>query len=127
MPEIVEALVRQARIPKDRLEATGHGDPVHRRPDGRGENEAPIINVPSRSGEQTVAPLAEMVATQGRDDECWKGDRAMARQRLRRDQLESAVDPLQSLSHGDDAILRIDVLPSQAQDLTLAQAGPDGQ
>jgi hypothetical protein len=124
--EVVEALAGKPGIAKDRLEPTGHGDPVHGRTNGRREHQAPRVVVPARACEQALGALPDPVRPQRVTDDHWKGSHPPARGGLRLDEHERTLDPLERMADRQRRRVQIDVGPGETEDLALPKANAEG-
>jgi hypothetical protein len=122
--EVMEALTRESRSSKDGLEAARNGDPVHRRPDRRGEDKATRVVAPAYAGEESLLELSRAVNMQGVQDEGRQRDDAPARHGLWFHKFETAIDALEGMADGDRRALEVEVAPSQAKDLALTETNP---
>lgn len=125
MAQVVEALARKSCLPEDRLEPTGHGDPVHRRSHRRPEYDIARVVVPARPGQQALGALAGSVRPKRITYQCWKGDDPAARGRLRLDEDENSIDPLERMADGQRRCFQVDVAPGEAEDLALPKTNAE--
>src|SRR5207249_10389541 len=77
--EVVESLPWKTRGRKQRLEAAGHGDPVHWGPDAGREDEPALVVVPARSSNEPLGALSGPMSAEAFGDEGGQRHDPMAR------------------------------------------------
>lgn len=115
----MEALAPEARSRHEPLEAVGDAGGIQRPPDWRGEHQAVLL--PPLAGAEVLLELADAVLLEGPHGRRGEVDRAPAQPRLRLDQLQPPLDPLEGHPDGERPLGQVDVLPAKAERLPLAE------
>jgi hypothetical protein len=118
--KVVKTTLRQARLVEDSMELVTHYCSVDWLPIIARKDE--ISRIPSRAGFLSFLLLASAVISKLRKCDCRQGERSTTSLCLRLNQLELSIDPLQLPGDSQHAQIEVDVLPSQAEGLTLPQA-----